>query len=158
MGQALTLDTFGYLFLYLTAAFGAFLAALWLSLIFWTHRDSRSRSQDRLLNILAALVVAVLGPIGLIIYLILRPTSTLAEAYQHTLESEALLSHIEENPLCPGCSARSHLDWQICPQCHTKLKKRCLHCSHLLELPWNVCPYCSTPAGHTLSRVQIKGS
>ena len=72
------LDLFGIIsigkfFTYLTAFFGAFLAALWLSLIFWTLRDIRSRSHDKLVHILAAILVAVLNLPGIIIYLILRP-------------------------------------------------------------------------------------
>jgi RNA polymerase subunit RPABC4/transcription elongation factor Spt4 len=37
-------------------------------------------------------------------------------------------------------------DWQVCPNCHTKLKKTCESCGRLMELPWNICPYCATPA------------
>ncbi len=129
------------------AAFGAaFLAALWLSLILWTYRDIRSRSRDPLIRILALLVVAVLFLPGVLIYLILRPHRTLEEEYQRTLEEEALLQNIEDTPLCPGCTRRIQPDWQICPNCHTRLKKICHHCGRLMELPWNLCPYCGTPA------------
>jgi len=48
-------------------------------------------------------------------------------------------------PVCPGCERRIKDDWQICPNCNTKLKKACHHCSKLMELPWNICPYCGTP-------------
>ncbi len=106
------------------AAFGAaFLTALWFSLILWTYRDIRSRSRDPLLRILALLVVAVLFLPGILIYLILRPPRTLEEEYQRTLEEEALLQNIEDTPLCPGCTRRIQPDWQICPNCHTRLKK-----------------------------------
>ncbi|HVN16143.1 MAG TPA: zinc ribbon domain-containing protein, partial [Anaerolineales bacterium] len=37
-------------------------------------------------------------------------------------------------------------EWQVCPNCHTKLKKTCHNCGKLMELPWNICPYCGTPA------------
>jgi RNA polymerase subunit RPABC4/transcription elongation factor Spt4 len=37
-------------------------------------------------------------------------------------------------------------DWQVCPNCHTKLKKTCENCNKFMELPWNICPYCGTPA------------
>ena len=90
-----------------TALLGAFLAALWVSLVFWTYRDMRQRSQDRLLQTLAALVVLVLGPLGLIVYILLRPPRTLEDAYQHALEEEALLSEIEARTACPGCGART---------------------------------------------------
>ncbi len=145
MTSGLDLSALGNLFLYLTAFFGAFLAALWLSLVFWTFRDMRARSQDRLLQLLAAAIVLLLGPAGLVIYLILRPPVTLEEVYQSTLEEEALLAEIERRPACPGCGAQAEEDWQVCPHCHTRLKKACVHCGRLMELPWRVCPFCATP-------------
>lgn len=123
-----------------------FLAALWLALILWTWRDIRSRARDALVQVLATLVVAVLNLPGVLVYLILRPAHTLEEEYQRTLEEEALLASIEDQTLCPGCERRVRDDWQVCPNCHTKLKKACQHCGKLMELPWNICPYCGTPA------------
>jgi len=80
------LDLSGWLtfFQYLAAVFGAFVVALWLGLIFWTYRDIRSRTPDRLIHALAALLAAVMGPLGYLIYLILRPLHTLEDAYQRT--------------------------------------------------------------------------
>ncbi len=124
----------------------AFLAALWLSLVIWTWRDIRSRARDPLARVLAVLVVAVLSLPGILIYLILRPAHTLEEEYQHSLEEEALLQAIEDHPLCPGCGRHLQDDWSFCPNCHTKLKKRCLQCGRLMELAWNLCPFCGEPA------------
>jgi RNA polymerase subunit RPABC4/transcription elongation factor Spt4 len=132
--------------LFLAAWGGAFVAALWLSLVIWTYRDIRSRARDPLARILAVLVVAVLFLPGIVIYLILRPPSTLDEEYQRTLEEEALLQGIEESSLCPGCGRRTRENWVVCPNCHTKLKKNCHQCGKLMELPWNLCPFCGTPA------------
>jgi len=129
-----------------TAFGGAFLAALWLALVVWTWRDIRSRARDPLAQVLAVLVVAALNLPGILVYLILRPTRTLEEDYQRTLEEESLLASIEDQALCPGCERRIREDWQVCPNCHTKLKKSCQHCGKLMELPWNICPYCGTPA------------
>lgn len=128
-----------------TAFAAAFLATLWLSLIIWTFRDIRKRSRDSLARILAVLVVALLFLPGLLIYSILRPANTLEEEYQQSLEEEALLQTIEDIPLCPGCSRKVKLDWIICPNCQTKLKKQCHQCNRLMELPWNVCPHCAQP-------------
>lgn len=134
-------------FLLILAAWGgAFIAALWLSLVIWTYRDVRRRTKDPLARILAVLVAAVLFLPGIVIYLILRPARTLEEEYQHTLEEEALLQSIEDAALCPGCGRRIRENWIVCPNCHTKLKKPCHNCSRLMELPWNLCPYCGTPA------------
>ncbi|MDW8326659.1 MAG: zinc ribbon domain-containing protein [Anaerolineales bacterium] len=130
----------------LAAAFlGAFLAALWLSLIIWTYRDMRARSRDGFAAMLAAAVVGVLTLPGLIIYLILRPPRTLDEAYEQSLEEEALLQEIEEKRVCPGCGRQVDEAWIICPSCLTKLKKPCNYCGKLMDLPWNVCPYCAKP-------------
>ncbi len=133
-------------FLILVAFGGSFLAALWLALIVWTWRDIRNRARDPLSQTLAVLVVAVLNLPGVLVYLILRPAHTLEEDYQKTLEEEALLASIEDQSLCPGCERRVKDDWQVCPNCHTKLKKGCLACGKLMELPWNICPYCGAPA------------
>lgn len=132
--------------LILTAFTGAFIIALWVSLVIWTYRDIRSRTRDPLIQTLAALLVAVLNLPGVLVYLILRPPRTLEEEYQRTLEEEALLQALEDLPLCPGCERRVKDDWQVCPNCHTKLKKTCHNCSKFMELSWNICPYCGTPA------------
>ena len=132
--------------LVLTGLAGAFLVALWLALVIWTFRDMRSRHHDRLVPILAALMVALLNLPGVLVYLILRPARTLEEEYQQTLEEEALLQSIEDQSVCPGCERHIREDWLICPSCQTKLRKRCHSCGRLMELPWNICPYCGTPA------------
>ncbi len=133
-------------FLILSAWGAAFIAALWLGLIFWTYRDIRARARDPLARILAVLVVALLFLPGIVVYLILRPPRTLEQEYQQTLEEEALLQSIEDSPLCPGCGRRVRDSWIVCPNCHTKIKKTCHQCGKLMELPWNLCPYCGTPA------------
>ena len=137
-----SLETIAFYLTVLAAIVGALLAALWLSLVIWTVRDMRLRSRDPFAQILAALVVAALPGVGLIIYLILRPPETLAEAYERALEEEALLQEIEERPACPGCSRVVEPGWILCPHCHTRLRKRCLDCDSLLELQWNLCPFC----------------
>jgi len=128
-----------------TAWGAAFLTALWLSLIFWTYRDIRSRARDPLLRILATAIVALLFIPGVVVYLILRPPLTLEDEYQRTLEEEALLQSIEEIHACPGCGRHTRENWMVCPSCHTRLKKTCHQCRQLMELSWNLCPYCGTP-------------
>ena len=145
MDSIIDLTRLGDVFIYISAFFGAVLVALWLSTIFWTYRDIRSRSRDRFIQILSAIIVALLFFPGLAIYLILRPKESLDETYQKTLEEEALLTAIESRKSCPGCGSIVQNDWQICAQCHTRIKKLCGHCGQLLELPWQVCPFCATP-------------
>lgn len=118
---------------------GAMTAGLWLALIIWTFRDMRSRSRDVFAQILAALLVAVLFLPGMVIYLVLRPKETLAEAYERSLEEEALLQGIEETLVCPGCATRVQAEFVVCPACHTKLKKSCQGCGRALNMRWSVC-------------------
>lgn len=120
-------------------------AAFWLAMIVWAYRDIRARSRDVFAQLGSALLVALLTVPGLLIYLLLRPRETLGEAYERSLEEEALLQEIEEKPTCPGCGQRIQAAWQACPHCFTRLKKPCVHCRQLLELSWQVCPYCATP-------------
>jgi len=143
------LSSLGNAFLLGTALFSAFLVALWISLVFWTYRDCRTRTQDRVLRILASLLPLLLGPLGVLVYLLLRPQRTLDQAYQTTLEEEALLSEIEARTACPGCGNRASPDWQLCPSCNTRLRRPCNRCGKLMELHWKLCPYCATPAPGT---------
>lgn len=126
---------------------GAFFLALWISLIIWTFRDVKRRSRDVFAILLATLMVVVFGPLGLVLYFLLRPPVTLAELYERSLEEEALLQDLEERPRCPGCSRQVDEAWIVCPDCHTTLKKICPNCQKSLHLRWNICPFCGAHAG-----------
>jgi len=128
---------------------GAFTIALWLSLIVWTFRDARARSRDVFAILLATLMVVVFGPLGLLLYFLLRPPITLAELYERSLEEEALLQDLEERPRCPGCSRQVNDEWVLCPDCHTTLKNICRNCQNPLHLAWNICPFCGTQVAET---------
>jgi RNA polymerase subunit RPABC4/transcription elongation factor Spt4 len=129
------------------ALFGAFFLAFWLSLIIWTFRDVRSRSRDIFAQLLATLMVIFFNVPGLVLYFMLRPQETLAQAYEKALEEEALLQDIEERYACPGCKKKVQPEFQICPSCHTRLKRQCPSCNRLLQLQWNICPYCGVTPG-----------
>src|SRR3989440_6221536 len=121
-----------------------FIVIFWLSLIIWTFRDIRSRTQDFLSQVLATLLVTVFFIGGLFIYMILRPRQTLAEIYERQLEEESLLAEMTERQTCNNCHARIEGDFQVCPSCGQKLKRPCPKCERLLELRWTFCPYCAT--------------
>ncbi len=128
---------------------GAFFVALWISMIVWTFRDARSRSRDAFAILLATLMTLIFGPLGVLLYFLLRPQVTLAELYERSLEEEALLQDLEERDRCPGCSRVVENDWVACPDCHTQLKNTCRQCGKSLHLRWSICPYCATPVSHT---------
>lgn len=140
------LEDVGKILLAVIAFISAFTAAFWMSLVIWTFRDMRLRSRDIFAQLLASLVVLIFGPLGMLIYLILRPQETLADAYARTLEEEALLQDItKEQPVCPECKHRIEADFIICPACHTELRKPCPHCGRLMLMRWEICPYCAEP-------------
>jgi RNA polymerase subunit RPABC4/transcription elongation factor Spt4 len=123
---------------------GGFTVALLGGIAIWTFRDIRARSRDVLAQMLATLLVIVLPIIGFVVYLMLRPRETLADAYERSLEQEALLQAIEEPEVCPGCGQRVRSDYLHCPDCHTRLKRACPACGRALHLQWSLCPYCGT--------------
>lgn len=139
-------NSIGVVLQIIVALAGAFLLAFWVSLVIWTFRDIRSRTRDIFAQLLAALMVLLFGPIGLMIYFLLRPRETLDQIYDRQLEQEALLQDIEEQRACPKCHRPVEDDFRLCPYCRTPLKKPCSHCGRLLHLDWDVCPYCGTEA------------
>jgi RNA polymerase subunit RPABC4/transcription elongation factor Spt4 len=138
------IDVVPFYLITLSAVCGGVTIALLGGMTIWTFRDIRARSRDILAQILATIMVIVLPIIGLVVYLMIRPRETLADAYERSLEQEALLQAIEEPEVCPGCGQRVKGDYLYCPSCHTRLKKACSACSRPIHLSWSLCPYCGS--------------
>lgn len=122
--------------------FGLYLAAIWITLVFWTYRDIRQRSRDPILQTASVLLVLLFFLPGHWIYLILRPRYTLTELYERSLEEEALLQELEDQKACPTCKRRVLDDFLICPSCRTQLKEPCRSCQKPLSYAWVACPFC----------------
>lgn len=121
---------------------GAYLVVLWVGLVIWTYRDASARSKDPLFHLLALALVVIFNLAGLVLYLLLRPRHTLAEAYERSLEEEALLRELEVQTACSQCKRPVAADFLICPHCRMPLKQRCPRCQRALLLNWSLCPYC----------------
>lgn len=67
-------------------------ACLWIGCIVWTMRDSFVRSESILFHIIAFLLSLLTIP-GIILYLLIRPTQTVAERKLFQLEEEILRDH-----------------------------------------------------------------
>lgn len=117
-------------------------AILWLSAVIWTYRDVKDRGSDALSQIVAVLLVLVFNLPGLILYLILRPHETLAEAYVRNLETEAMLHEVNDQELCYACQKHVRPDFAFCPHCRTRLQDVCAGCGKPINLNWAICPYC----------------
>lgn len=127
---------------YVVAITVLYLAAIWLTLVFWTYRDVRQRTRDPILQATAVLLVLVFFLPGHWIYLIVRPRYTMAEMYERSLEEEALLQELQDQKACPTCKRRVLDEYLICPSCRTQLKEACRQCTKPLSYAWVACPYC----------------
>ena len=127
---------------YVVAITVLYLAAIWLTLVFWTYRDIRQRTRDPILQATAVLLVLLFFLPGHWIYLIVRPRHTLAEMYERSLEEEALLQELEDQKACPTCKRRVVDEYLVCPSCRTQLKEACRQCTKPLSYAWVACPYC----------------
>jgi hypothetical protein len=133
---------------------GAYLLVFWISIVAWTYRDIRDRSRDAAFQVVAVLLVLIFNVLGLVIYLILRPRETLAEAYARSLEEEALLQELEEQGICPSCKRYITAEFVICPYCRTQLKEPCIKCGRPLSFNWLACPYCAAARSRAGAAVQ----
>jgi RNA polymerase subunit RPABC4/transcription elongation factor Spt4 len=145
MPQLPDLSGLGRLLELFIAFLGAYLFAIWVSMIIWTIRDIRSRSRDIFAQLLAVALVVVFNVPGLLLYFILRPREPLTDKYERELAEEAMLQDIEERQVCPVCHHKVTAEYLVCPNCHTKLHKKCDHCGRVLNLKWGVCPFCGEP-------------
>ena len=78
---------------------GAASALLLFSLLVWTARDIASRSRDNLVRVLAVFLVLFLNVFGLVIYLLLRPSETIAERYEREMIEEILAREVAAGAL-----------------------------------------------------------
>lgn len=124
------------------ALVGAYFLALWFALAVWTFQDIQSRSRSTMAQIFSTLVVVLLPIAGVLIYLILRPSATLEESFQRSLEEEYLLQDLEEYPFCPNCRRSVQDDFAWCPACRYELREPCSNCERLVDLRWSACAYC----------------
>jgi len=135
-------DDSGSIVALVAAVLIAYAVILWLGTIVWAYRDIRERTRDGWSQTVAVLLVLLFNIPGLVLYLILRPRDTLAEAYERRLEAEALLRDLPETRSCPTCLRAVREDYLLCPFCRTKLREVCSGCGRTLDLLWSACPYC----------------
>ena len=118
---------------------------LWLSAIVWVYRDVRNRTTDPTSQLIAVLLVAVFNVPGLIVYLVIRPQATMADAYERSLETEAVLHELQLTAnSCQTCRRPIDDDFNICPHCKTILREGCRSCGRAIRTSWITCPYCAT--------------
>jgi hypothetical protein len=125
----------------LLAVFGV---ALWLALIAWTYKDARRRVEDPWIVSVCVAAAVLFGPIGVLIYLILRPPEYLDDVRERELEIKAMERRLGADRVCPLCRNPAEPAFLSCPHCGTKLKDACRRCKAPLDPAWRLCPYCET--------------
>jgi RNA polymerase subunit RPABC4/transcription elongation factor Spt4 len=127
-------------------AIAFYVVVVWLAAAYWAYRDLQTRTANPIAPYLAAALIIlftpILFPFGIILYRILRPSETVAEANERALAEEAMLVEVESQPHCANCARRVHTDWIICPTCRNRLRRVCPNCSRLVELDWSLCAWC----------------
>jgi RNA polymerase subunit RPABC4/transcription elongation factor Spt4 len=127
-------------------AIAVYVILLWAASAYWAYRDLQSRTTNPVAPYLAAALIILFTPalfvFGIIIYRIVRPPETVAEANERALAEEAMMVEIESQPHCANCSRQVHEDWIICPTCRNRLRRVCPNCSRLVELDWSLCAWC----------------
>ena len=117
---------------------------LWLSAIVWVYRDVRNRTTDQGSQMVAVVLVALFNLPGLIVYLVIRPQATLTDAYERSLEAEAILHELQLSAgACQNCRRPIDDDFNVCPHCRTTLREPCRNCARPVRTSWIACPYCA---------------
>ena len=136
----------------IVAVFGAFVFAFWAAIGIWTFNDIRTRTRDWLAILLAVVLVLVFPIVGWLLYLMIRPKQTLADAFDRALEEEALLREIEETLACATCGIPVKDAWVYCPNCHSQLQHSCPNCGNLVRNEWEICVLCGVNQQTALSQ------
>ncbi len=127
-------------------AVGFYIVFIWLATAYYAYRDMSHRTTNPVAPYLAAALIILFTPIlflfAFVLYRILRPQETVADAQERALAEEAMLVEVERQAHCANCGRTVHADWIICPTCRNRLRRFCPNCSNLVELDWSLCPWC----------------
>lgn len=117
-----------------------FIIVLYILSIIWVIRDAYLRGTFPWLWG----IVAIIPIVGLIAYLILRPSMFSVDKQEQELVIALRERQLEQFGNCPNCGTPIQKDFIVCPSCNTQVRNVCTHCHRPLEPDWNVCPYCRT--------------
>ena len=110
--------------------------------LYWVWLDSGERTSNRTVRISYVILVAVLNVVGLLIYLIIRPSQTIEEIYWADLERRYLKYETAELGDCPRCGFQLFPGYTYCPNCRYKLKTKCPRCKVYVGKKNKFCPHC----------------
>lgn len=120
----------------------AFFAMLYLLSVIYVGRDARRRGSAAWL--VWALVALLLPGIGLVMYVILRPSTYVVDREEQALDIALREHQLSKYGVCPQCGTHIDEDFIVCPMCNTQVRNVCPSCHRPLDANWKVCPYCRT--------------
>ena len=121
-----------------------FVIAIWFALAFWTAKDARRRIDDPVIVAVCVAAAVLFGPLGVVIYLFLRPPEYISDVRERELEIRAMERRLGADEVCPYCRNPAEPGFLSCPHCGTKLKNACRRCKSPLDPEWRLCQYCET--------------
>jgi hypothetical protein len=127
---------------------------MWLSLAFWTYKDSKRRIADPVLVAVAVATALVFPFIGALVYAILRPPEYIEDVRERELEIRAMERRLGGHR-CPYCRMEIESSFLVCPHCTNRLKTACHRCKSPLEPDWRMCPHCETEVLRAHETVEI---
>lgn len=129
-------------FHFVMSILGYSLIAFWIVVLYWVWLDSGERTSKVAVRILFVLLALVLNVVGLIIYLLIRPSQTIEEIYWSDLEKRYLKYETSELGDCPKCGTQLYPGYNFCPNCKYKLKVKCSKCGLMVDRGCDYCPTC----------------
>jgi len=128
-----------------------YFTVVWIAILAWVIKDITNRTNSIILQFISILIVLLFTPLGIFIYLIIRPSRTVFEKYYLEIEEnlETFSNIIEDKILndnekihCYKCKTPIGPDFKFCPKCKIELKWDCESCWKHLYKWWKICPYC----------------
>lgn len=134
----------------------SYLGLLWLSIIIWVTRDSIHRSKSLIFQTFSILINILIPFLGVLLYLIIRPSKTSSELYYEELEHQLLDSSEPSSECCQKCGTGLAADFVFCPNCGEVAKIKCEQCAKLFSSSYSVCPYCGEPRQPAQNKAEDK--
>jgi len=129
---------------------------VWIALVIWVSRDISVKTNSKIYQIFCVLIMILFTPLGIFLYLLVRPRKSIYEKYSQEIEGNLeILDEIVHDKLmqeklekaklkCPECREEIQKDFTICPSCKYNLKHVCDSCHKEIREWWKVCPFCQT--------------
>lgn len=127
----------------LMAAFGlivACLAVLYILQIVYVNVDAGRRGANRILWT----IIGIVPIVGLIAYLVLRPTFYIQDLHEQETQGALIERQLSDYGICPKCGKPVKSSYVCCPHCGTRINNVCPNCGRPVSPEFDYCPYCTT--------------